>query len=211
MAVVLDLRDVYALFDDDPDTVVAPQFRDQLDDLNKGSTLNVGNMIVFRVNGRDSYSLASQLDNTPPPADTRVEPVYQYYEYKGQDFLVATGLCTGEGKLYQEVELPSRAYSDVEAEMANQLSILPNFQAWCRLIDVPDAKGELPRLVERKIVTEELGAIEWDPSNAGYIRKRSSGMALPKAEVERQRMERLRNPNKTQEKPVSSAQVIGDL
>jgi len=192
------------------DTVVAHQFRDQLDDLNKGSTLNVGNMIVFRVNGRDSYSLASQFDNTPPPAESRVEPVYQYYEYKGQDFLVETGLSTGEGKLYQEVDLPRRAYSDVEAEMANQLSILPNFQAWCRLIDVPDAKGELPRLVERKIVTEELGAIEWNPTNASYIRKRSSGMALPKAEVERQIMERLRNPKIAMDKPVSDVQRLDD-
>lgn len=111
---------------------------------------------------------------------------------------------------HQEVELPRRAYSDVESEMANQLSILPNFQAWCRLIDVPDSKGELPKLIERKIVTEELGVNEWNPANASYIRKRSSEMALPKAEVERQIMERLRNPNKAQEKPVSSAQVIGD-
>ena len=30
------------------DVVVAHQFRDQLDELNKGSTLNVGNMVVFQ-------------------------------------------------------------------------------------------------------------------------------------------------------------------
>jgi DNA helicase HerA-like ATPase len=192
------------------DTVVAHQFRDQLDDLNKGSTLNVGNMIVFRVNGRDSYSLASQFDNTPPPADTRVEPVYQYYDYKGQNFLVETGLSTGEGKLYQEVELPRRAYSDVESEMANQLSILPNFQAWCRLIDVPDDKEELPRLVERKIVTEELGANEWNQSIASEIRRHSRAMASPREEVECQIMERLMNPSIGQEKPVSSAQRIDE-
>jgi hypothetical protein len=49
------------------DTIVAHQYRDQLDDLNKGSTLNVGNMIVFRVTGEDAERLAAQFDNTPPP------------------------------------------------------------------------------------------------------------------------------------------------
>ncbi|MBE7433126.1 MAG: type IV secretion system DNA-binding domain-containing protein [Anaerolineales bacterium] len=42
------------------DVVVAHQYRDQLlDDLSRGSTLNVGNMVVFRATGRDSYELAS--------------------------------------------------------------------------------------------------------------------------------------------------------
>jgi hypothetical protein len=49
------------------DTIVAHQYRDQLDDLNKGSTLNVGNMIIFRATGKDSDELALQFDNTPPP------------------------------------------------------------------------------------------------------------------------------------------------
>ena len=57
------------------DVTVAHQFRDQLPDLLKGSTLNVGNLIIFRVSGRDAYSLASQFDNAPPAPDTRVEPV----------------------------------------------------------------------------------------------------------------------------------------
>ena len=66
------------------DVTVAHQYRDQLDPLSKGSTFNVGNLVVFRVSGRDSYDLASQFDNTPPAADTRVEPVYQYYDYQGK-------------------------------------------------------------------------------------------------------------------------------
>ncbi len=190
------------------DVVVAHQFRDQLDELNKGSTLNVGNLIVFRVSGRDSYSLASQFDNTPPAPDTRVEPVYQYYEYKDQNFLVEAGLSTGEGKLYQEVELPRRPYSDVEAEMANQLSILPNFQAWCRLINIPGTKGDLPKLVERKIVTEELGVNEWNREIAERIRNQSRLMALSKDEVERQIAERLKNPGTDPDRPVASAQEL---
>jgi hypothetical protein len=63
------------------DVVVAHQFRDQLDLELKGSTMNVGNLVVFRTTRRDSYDLASQFDNTPPPADTKVESVYSYYDY----------------------------------------------------------------------------------------------------------------------------------
>ncbi|MCH7662831.1 MAG: type IV secretion system DNA-binding domain-containing protein, partial [Chloroflexi bacterium] len=48
------------------DVIVAHQFRDQLDDLNRGSTLNVANFVVMRVSGKDSFELASQFDNTPP-------------------------------------------------------------------------------------------------------------------------------------------------
>jgi hypothetical protein len=90
------------------DVTVAHQYRDQLDPLSKGSTFNVGNLVVFRVTGRDSYDLASQFDNSPPPPETRVEPIYQEYAYGSHEVLVETQLNTGEGKLYQEVELPQR-------------------------------------------------------------------------------------------------------
>jgi DNA segregation ATPase FtsK/SpoIIIE-like protein len=179
------------------DVIVAHQFRDQLEDPSKGSTLNVGNMIVFRVTGRDSYSLASQYDNTPPPADTRVEPVYQGYNYKGMDFLIETELSTREGKLYQEVELPRRPYSDVEAEMANRLSILPNYEAWCRLIHQPKSRNErgTPRLVERHLRTEfhenekektkeEKRTEEEKKKILEIVRENSRKLARPRAEVE---------------------------
>ncbi len=74
------------------DVVAAHQYRDQLTESSKGSTLNVGNLIVFRTTGRDSYSLASQFDNTPPPSDTRVEPIYQQYPYQGIDALIEARL-----------------------------------------------------------------------------------------------------------------------
>jgi len=164
------------------DVIVAHQYRDQLDDLSKGSTLNVGNMVVFRVTGRDSYSLASQFNNTPPPPDTRVEPVYQQYEYQGADLLIETRLNTGEGKLYQETELPRRPYSDVEAETANRLSILPNYEALCRLIRIP-ADGGRPRLSESHIMTELLGD-DFDANVASTIRQRSRSLALPIQQVE---------------------------
>ena len=48
------------------DVIVAHQYRDQLDDLSRGSTLNVANFIVMRVSGKDSHELASQFDKYPP-------------------------------------------------------------------------------------------------------------------------------------------------
>jgi len=72
--------------------------------------------------------------------------------------MVETGLNTGEGKLYQEVELPRRPYSDTEAEMANLLSISPNYEAWCHLIRDPKSRHDDGRakLVEYRICPEDL-------------------------------------------------------
>ena len=180
------------------DAVVAHQFRDQLDESSKGSTLNVGNLIVFRTTGRDSYSLASQFDNTPPPPDTRVEPIYQEYEFKGVDALIETALNTGEGRLYQEVELPRRPYSDVEAEMANRLSIQPNFEAWCRLISNPDKEGERRKLKEWHIATEKTEKLKDKDGNpvksdlkiAEQIRENSRMLGTPREEVEKEILSR---------------------
>jgi hypothetical protein len=168
------------------DVTVAHQYRDQLDLLSKGSTLNVGNLVVFRTTGRDSYDLASQFDNTPLHVDTRVEPIYEYYEFEGQEVLIEARLSTGEGTLYQELELPKRPYNDMEAEMANRLSILPNYQAWCRLIRVPRSRGEKknPRLVEYQIEGEQMGKGEENPDIARRIRERSHQMAKTREEVE---------------------------
>jgi len=170
--------------------VVAHQYRDQLDLQSKGSTLNVGNMIIFRITGRDSYELASQFDNTPPPADTRVEPVYAPYEYQGHEFLIETQLNTGEGGLYNEVELPRRPYSDTEAEMANKLSSLPDWFAWCRLIRKPDDSKERPSLEEIRVLTEHMTEGKGDPEIAAYIRERSRNMARTREEVEEEILSR---------------------
>lgn len=178
------------------DVVVAHQFRDQLDYLNKGSTLNVGNIIIFRVTGRDSYELASQFDNTPPPPDSRIEPVYQDYEYQGIDLFIESKLHTDEGKLYQEVDLPRRPYNDVEAEMANRLSVLPNYHAWCRLIHDPKSRDEtesFPHLSEYKIRTRELEKevnefIRDDKEKliiSNQVRERSRKLARSQEEVEK--------------------------
>ena len=48
------------------DCIMAHQFRDQLDRLNQGSTLNVANKVIFRVTAPDAAVLAREFDCTPP-------------------------------------------------------------------------------------------------------------------------------------------------
>ena len=176
----------------DAGVVVAHQFRDQLDDLSKGSTLNVGNLIVFRTTGRDGFDLASQFDNTPPPPEKVMEPIYRPYKNTedGKQLFTAPKSTTGVGSLYHEVERIRRTYSDVQGEMANRLSILPNYQAWCRLIYDPESRGEKkkpPHLVEYNFITEELGKeIEDEEKDkiASQIREQSRKLAKPRLVVE---------------------------
>lgn len=47
-------------------TTIAHQFRDQLDEANRGATLNAANMVVFRVSGEDGEELAKEFNATPP-------------------------------------------------------------------------------------------------------------------------------------------------
>ena len=166
------------------DVVVAHQYRSQLDLLSLGSTLNVGNMIIFRVTGRDSYELASQFDNSPPPAEKKVSPVYQPHNYHGMDLFVEAESISLGSKLYEEVELPRRAYSDVEAEMANRLSVLPDYHAWCRLVRKPDDPNVAPELFEVNVKTEHMTGGLGNPEIAEYIKERSRKMAPTREEVE---------------------------
>ena len=163
--------------------------------LSKGSTLNVGNMVVFRSTGRDGYELASQFDNTPPPPDKVMEAVHLPYKNadNGEQLFIQPKSTTGVGNLYHEVERLRRTYSDMEGERANQLSILPNFEAWCRLIH-DQGNGKRPKLIERHIVTEK--PIEKDDKEAkkdnmrgtetaAQIRKNSRKLAKTRDEVEK--------------------------
>ncbi|MCB2160505.1 type IV secretion system DNA-binding domain-containing protein [bacterium] len=183
------------------DVVVAHQYRSQLDLLSLGSTLNVGNMVIFRVTGRDSYELASQFDNTPPAPDVRMEPVYEPMDYQGYEFFFERKLSTGEGGLHREVELPRRAYNDVEAEMANKLSILPDYYAWCRLQRKPEKPDQPPSLFEARVKTEHMTVNKARSGIAGYIKKRSQEMAPKRADVEK---EILNREFKIIQKPLSS-------
>lgn len=168
------------------DVVVAHQYRDQLlDDLSRGSTLNVGNMVILRTTGRDSYELASQFDNTPPPPEKVMEPLYKKYDKtdSGETTYIQPKSTTGVGNIYHEVERLRRTYSDMESERANKLSISPNYEAWCRLIHVPK-KGR-PQLIERNILTEILGEKEHNPKIAKQIRKKSRNLAETRETVEK--------------------------
>lgn len=111
------------------DTVVAHQYRDQLDEENRGSTLNVANLIVLRVSGRDAMELARQFDNTPEQT-VRYERLMMPID----DELVS-GYDTYSGdSLYQAQYRWERTYNDVHGEMANILATLPNHQAICRVL-----------------------------------------------------------------------------
>jgi hypothetical protein len=172
------------------DVVVAHQYRSQLELLSLGSTLNVGNMVIFRTTGRDSYELASQFDNTPPAADIRMEPVYDSLNYQGHEFFSEVSLSTGEGGLHQEVELPRRAYNDVEAEMANKLSTLPDYYAWSRLQRKPEEEGKDPELFEARIKTEHMTKNKSRSGIAAYIKKQSQKLAIPREKVEKEILSR---------------------
>ncbi len=149
------------------DTIVAHQYRDQLDELNRGSTLNVGNFILFRLTGRDARDMAMQFDNTPP------EP---------EDVLKSVPYRTGREGFYRSggdkvfVKGSSRSYSDVSNETANYLANVPNYRAYCKFIEGVE-------LAEYSVECEPC-AIPPDPNVATEIRDRSRRLAKPRAEVE---------------------------
>jgi len=152
---------------------VAHQYRDQLDDLNKGSTMNCANFICLRVSGRDAEELASQFDNTPPPPDV----TYQAMREAVPDF-------PGFFRAIPEeimVPLPRRMYSDVQQERANQLTILPNRQALVRVMSQQKIDGDFTeheQLVEYRVrlhkVRADISEVEKEDLIDG-IRKRSRG------------------------------------
>lgn len=123
------------------DTVVAHQYRDQLDDENKGSTLNVANLISLRVSGRDALDLAGQFENTPEELDPQFRPVYKPLNQE-EDLFFASALPSGE-KLFQLEPGAQRTYSDVEMETANLLSQAHNYQAICRVLSANDHPKKL--------------------------------------------------------------------
>jgi len=54
---------------------VAHQMREQLDRQNRSATVNVANLVVFKVSSPDADELAGEFDCTPPPAEPRREAV----------------------------------------------------------------------------------------------------------------------------------------
>jgi len=176
------------------DLIVAHQYREQLDDLNKGSTLNVGNLIIFRSTGPDGFELASVFDNTPPPPEKVMEPRYNPYKLSetGEQLFIQPKSTTGVGNFYHQVERIRRTYSDMQGEMANRLSILPNYRAWCRLIYDPasrEIENEAPSLRQYQIKTiikkSERSDIK-KAEMANRIKKQSKELGKPRKLVERE-------------------------
>ncbi|MEX2246943.1 MAG: type IV secretion system DNA-binding domain-containing protein [Dehalococcoidia bacterium] len=149
------------------DTIVAHQYRDQLDMLNRGSTLNVGNFITFRITGRDAREMAMQFDNSPPEG----EPKLQAVPYRtGRDGIYRTA---GD-RVYAAGN--SRSFGDVANETANFLTNTPNYRAYCKFIE----GGELAEyhIATRRVETPADTAI------AERIKENSRKLAQPRADVE---------------------------
>jgi|CXWL01.1.fsa_nt_gi hypothetical protein len=149
------------------DTIVAHQYRDQLDLLNKGSTLNVGNFIIFRITGNDARELAMQFDNSPPPGEPKLDAVHYPTGREGV-------YRTAGDKVY--VEGNSRTYADVEKETANYLTNSPNYQAYCKFI-------EGAQLAEYHVATRRIEAVGAN-DRFECIRENSRQLATPRHEVE---------------------------
>ena len=149
------------------DTIVAHQYRDQLDDLNRGSTLNVGNFILFRTSGRDAYELAMQFDNTPPPGDVEMRATGHRTSRPG-------ALRPGDPVL---AEGTRRTFGDLTNEKANQLANAPNYHARCRLL--------VGGFLEERFIKTRLIATEPDPRKAKYVRDRAEELGTPRADVEK--------------------------
>src|SRR5260221_3933482 len=156
------------------DLVVAHQYRDQLDMLNRGSTLNVANFIVMRVSGIDSTELAQQFDNTPPPAEPEWQAVRRPSEHFPDEYVQEP----------REVLMPGkpRTYSDAAAETANSLSYLNNYEGMCRLV------GAGGRLETDRFHSATLADIDPEakpnPEMAAYIRAKSLERGVPVEDVE---------------------------
>jgi hypothetical protein len=77
--------------------------------------------------------------------------------------------------------------------MANRLSVLPDYQALCRLVRKPKDKKKRPKLDGYQIITEDIDQMleresdvekEERKRRASYIRERSKSKAKTQEEVE---------------------------
>lgn len=163
-------------------TTVAHQYRDQLDESNKGSTLNVANLIIFRVSGKDALELAGQFDNTPFEHPPHYQPVLSPI---GDNLFVQVQSSGSQTNLYHEIPGMRESYSDAHLETANLLTLLPQYEAIVRVLD--SNKGVL---TQHRVAARPFGERP-DPNIAHAIRERSRTLASPLSAVEpniRQRM-----------------------
>lgn len=160
------------------DVIVAHQYRDQLDDLNRGSTLNVANFIVFRTSGIDAAELATQFDNTPPAPKTKMQPQYKEVgrDAFGRILYAAQQRASDSKTIYYEVEENPRLYSDMQAERANQIAGFDNFYALCRLVYNHE-------LWEYPVAISSYCGVS-EPQQVDHIRSRSLSYGTDRAQIE---------------------------
>lgn len=155
-------------------TTVAHQYRDQLDESNKGSTLNVANLIIFRVSGKDALELAGQFDNTPRELPFHYQPIYADL---GQGISVPIQTGGSQTRLFREIPGLREPYSDTHLETANLLAMLPQHQAIVRILDNQRKELQQYRIDHRSLNTRPT-------SFTDHIRRKSRALGQAVKEVE---------------------------
>lgn len=173
------------------DTVVAHQYRDQLDEENLGSTLNVANLIVLRVSGKDAIDLAMQFDNTPSAPEVEYKPLHVDVDMEGR--ITTRAMLPGsQTPLYYAADGKSQLYSDVHLETANLLSQLSNYHAICRVLGM----GKNPKRLDQFFIELADRPAEERQDPTLYIRQRSRKLAqFTREEIERYIAEHTQSQN----------------
>ena len=155
------------------DTVVAHQYREQLDELNRGSSLNVANLIAFRVSGRDAVEIAVQYDLTPPPPRMKFEPIREALDEEQTTFGKYKTPESGEPleHLVEDMQVP---YSDMQLEMANELAQQENYEAICRVLEPTERPVHLQQF--SLFLADKPSVRKADAQEAAaYIREKARG------------------------------------
>lgn len=157
------------------DTVVAHQYRAQLDDDNLGSTLNVANLIVLQSTRVDAGQLAAQFNLAPPDAETRFEPV-RFWLMKSVDCGQKSDQQDRGRKYIKNWKVRVNSIQTC-ISMTNILAQLPNHQALCRLLEDGTLK-------EYRVNLYGKSEIRGGEKRAANIRLASRNRATPREQVE---------------------------
>lgn len=155
-------------------TTVAHQYRDQLDESNRGSTLNVANLMVFRVSGKDAVELAGQFDNTPYEHPAHYQPVLAGLD---NNLFVPMQTAGSNTPLYRELPGMRETYSDTHLETANILATLPQHQAIMRVMDSQSRELKQYRVQALPVSCSP------NEQKAAHIREQSRRLTRPLSEV----------------------------
>ena len=136
--------------------------------------MNVANLVVLRVSGKDAIELASQFDNTPPPAELKFEPIRYPVNPEGTIFSARRTEGTGQ-TLEQLMEQPQRTYADVNLETANMLSQRENFEAVCRVLSAKEDPVRLNQFIIHLAARPKVGDDQAEAATR-YIRQKARSL-----------------------------------